>query len=290
VASIWGVSRYVDGATVCLLFEATFAHKFAPYLLYGGFSKIGMDSFDWYVKRCDFDSVAIATLKNEVVKLDFHRPVGAISSLVVFKDTVCPMPPPVSIDAKLFVDSLWFERWLRLQQVLPGCSTKILDAEMLRRWGRKLYKPWELDSRLISCITLVARPVNHVRSQVSFGDWSFKDWMDFFDLIDGDEDVIGINVPLANLRKCAYGFPSNWNPSRVVEYCRRFNLPPLGYPDNFHSKRPKVNEIPFQLDVGTIQDLEVLKVVFGEGRSVHDSGERCGSDAIPTDKSQPPSF
>jgi hypothetical protein len=288
VASIWGVSRYVNGSAVCLMFEASFARKFASYLLYGGFSKIGIDSFDWFVRRCDFDPVAFTCLKNEVLKFDFHRSKDRISSVIAFKDLNDPMPPPVSIDAKLFIDSVWFERWLRLQRELPGCSTKIWDADMLRRWGRKLYKPWELDARVISTVALVTRPVNHFRSQVSFGDWTFHDWAEFFDLISGEDGVIGIDVIVANLRKGAYGFPVSWSPSKLVSYCREFKLAPLGYPDNVHVALPAVAEAPFQLDSTRVEELKSFSVELVEGKSIQDALIRCGSDAFPTAEEKTP--
>jgi hypothetical protein len=42
VASIWGVSRYISGATICLMFEATFARSFAPIFFMEAFPRLGL--------------------------------------------------------------------------------------------------------------------------------------------------------------------------------------------------------------------------------------------------------
>jgi hypothetical protein len=286
VASIWGVARYVDGVTVFLMFEASFARVFAPFLLYGSFAKIGIDSFDWLVKRSDFDSVAFEVLRDRVIQFNGGRTKERLNSVITFQVGEEVMPPPVSVDTKLFIDSVWFERWLRVQRELPGCATKVWDSEMFRRWGRRLYKPWELDCRLVSSISLESRPPRCFKKKVTLGEWTFHDWMEFFDLVGGEDDVIGIDVSLANLRKNAYGFPSSWSPLKLIDYCRCLNLPPLGFQVKIPVAEGKTGKLfePFELDGSRVEELEALRVALEGEVIVERSTRECESDAYSTEQ------
>jgi hypothetical protein len=125
------------------LFDDHFLENFAPFLLYGGFVKLNMNSLDWYADVKDFGSITLETLKKDVALLiDEHRVDRPILDFIISYEVIeVSNPPHLDFDANLFVDTLWWDRLLRIKRKFPDRSVKEVDAIMRTSWGKKLYKP-----------------------------------------------------------------------------------------------------------------------------------------------------
>jgi hypothetical protein len=88
---------------------------------------------------------------------------------------------------------------------------------MRSRWGRKLFKPCDLDGYEVVWVMLNRRLVG-IHKRAFIRDWFRDEWVVFFDLIGCEIDPSDKSVCLNNNKKKMHGFPQNWSTLRLVNY------------------------------------------------------------------------
>jgi hypothetical protein len=71
---------------------------------------------------------------------------SSLLDAVLAFDKFAPLEPhPLDNEVKLFLDIKWWDSILFIQRSFPNRSFREWDVTMRSRWGRKLFKPCDLD-------------------------------------------------------------------------------------------------------------------------------------------------
>jgi hypothetical protein len=249
------ICNYMDNKLCIMVFPFIFATIFKNVLCYSGFIMLKDKVMDWRIRKMDIDNYIINEMWKEFIGNCFLAEDGIdfelYDSIVGREKQRCLQFIPCCIGGDRKEAMEWSERirniQLRYKEEGHRMRNQVLDFE----WKQKPFLPWDIDG----CFAEVVMLENGVeRIARSHDSWEL-DWSYFFDEIGLETSEIDV-VKLNRLKKL-YGYPDDWDPDRLINYCVTMCIKPINFPWSRRIKRNSVGKlIPYdeeceEMDIGS---------------------------------------